>query len=258
MPSLLVILLTISLIVVGVGLLLSYKPHVRNQYIVPTPRMKRVIVVDSLPPGNRTVVRSKQLIRPRSAMEIDRYARASVAIPVTFDHILEQDQRDKSVPWMRMSIGLLAIVLIGLFSLNVLFPRHANWNLIMWDDNSPSTAQSSSQSSQFNPQLNASKSLVRLSQLDPTQYVSNQQFSTWAYSACSTASLTEVLDAYGRHFRIADVLKVEAGVGAITPQLGLLDEAGIQKQQRSLASILPGGTISHSIKLSRLQIRDDR
>ena len=230
MPSLLVILLAISLVVVGTGLLLSYKPYAQSQRIAPTAHMRqRVIVVDSLPPEKRSVVRSKQLIVPRSAMEIDRYTRASIAIPVTIDHILEQDQRDKPVPWMRMSISLLAIVLIGLFSLNFLFPRHANWNLIMWDDNSPSTSQSSTQSSPFNPQLNASKSLVRLSQLDPAQYVSNQQFSTWAYSACSTTSLTEVLDAYGRHFRIADVLKVEAGIGEITPQLGLLDEAGIQK-----------------------------
>ncbi len=230
MPSLLVILLTISLVVVGAGLLLSYKPYAQSQRIAPTAHMRqRVIVVDSLPPRDHSVVRSKQLIVTRSAMEVDRYVGASVAIPVTIDHILEQDRRDKPVPWMRMSIGLLAIVLIGLFSLNVLFPRHANWNLIMWYDNSPSTAQSSTQSSQFNPQLNASKSLVRLSQLDPTQYVSSQQFSMWAYSACSTTSLTEVLDAYGRHFRIADVLKVEAGIGEITPQLGLLDEAGIQK-----------------------------
>ena len=119
----------------------------------------------------------------------------------------------------------------------------------MWDDNSPSTAQSSSQSSQFNPQLNASKSLVRLSQLDPTQYVSNQQFSTWAYSACSTASLTEVLDAYGRHFRIADVLKVEAGVGAITPQLGLLDEAGIE---RTAAQFGYNTTWGHNLSLDQI------
>ena len=115
MPSLLVILLAISLVVVGAGLLLSYKPYAQSQRIVPTSRMKRVIIVNFLHPGNRSVVRSEQLIVPRSAMEIDRYARASVAIPVTFDHMLEQDQRDKSVPWMRMSIGLLAIVLIGSF-----------------------------------------------------------------------------------------------------------------------------------------------
>ena len=250
MPSLLVILLAISLVVVGAGLLLSYKPYAQSQRIASTAHMRqRVIVVDSMPPENRSVVRSKQLIVPRSAMEMDRYARASVAIPVTIDHVLEQGQRDKPVPWMRMSVGLAAIVLIGLYSLNILFPHHANWNLIMWYDNAPSSAQSSSQSSQFNPQLNASTSLVRLSQLDPTQYVSNQQFTTWAYSACSTTALTEVLNAYGRHFRIADVLKAEAGVGAITPQLGLLDEAGIQ---RTAAQFGFNTTWGHNLSLDQI------
>ena len=76
--------------------------------------------------------------------------------------------------------------------------------------------------------INASQQLVRISQLDPNQYDSSDQYNTWAYSACSTASMTEVFNAYGRHFRIADVLKVEAGIGAITPQLGLVDSSGIQ------------------------------
>src|ERR1051326_696598 len=76
--------------------------------------------------------------------------------------------------------------------------------------------------------VNASKELVRISQLDPNQYNSSDQYNIWAYSACSTASMTEVFNAYGRHFRIADVLKVEAAIGAITPQLGLVDSSGIQ------------------------------
>src|SRR6266516_4626653 len=75
---------------------------------------------------------------------------------------------------------------------------------------------------------NVSQQLVRISQLDPDQYNSSDQYNTWAYSACSTASMTEVFNAYGRHFRIADVLKVEAAIGAITPQLRLVDRSGIQ------------------------------
>ncbi len=75
--------------------------------------------------------------------------------------------------------------------------------------------------------VNASQQLTRISQLDPAQYNTSGDYSTWAYSACSTASMTEVFDAYGRNFRIADVLKVEARIGAITPQLGLVDPSGI-------------------------------
>lgn len=78
-------------------------------------------------------------------------------------------------------------------------------------------------------QVNVSQQLTRISQLDPAQYSSNAEWNTWAYSACSTAAMTEVFDAYGRNFRITDVLKVEAQIGAITPQLGLLDPSGIQQ-----------------------------
>ncbi len=77
--------------------------------------------------------------------------------------------------------------------------------------------------------LNASQGLVRISQLDPAQYSSNAEWNTWAYSACSTAAMTEVFDAYGRHYHITDVLAVEAQIGAITPQMGLLDPSGIQQ-----------------------------
>jgi hypothetical protein len=162
-------------------------------------------------------------------MDGGRYYGTSVAIPLTIDHDFDQVRAGKLIPWTRLITGLAVAFLFALFFMNFVLPHHTNWNLIMWDANSSATSQSSSQSSQPNPQLDASRSLVRLSQLDPTQYTSNQEFTTWAYSACSTTSLTEVLNAYGRHVRITDVLKVEAGIGEITPQLGLLDEAGIQK-----------------------------
>ncbi len=77
--------------------------------------------------------------------------------------------------------------------------------------------------------VNASRQLQRISQLDPAQYGSSSEFNTWAYSACSSAALTEIFNAYGHHFRITDVLKVEAQIGAITPDLGLLDPSGIQQ-----------------------------
>lgn len=76
--------------------------------------------------------------------------------------------------------------------------------------------------------LDASQRLVRISQLDPAQYNSPAEFTTWAYSACSTAAMTEVFNAYGLHLRITDVLKVEARIGEITPQLGLVRPEGIK------------------------------
>ncbi len=75
--------------------------------------------------------------------------------------------------------------------------------------------------------VNASEQLVRISQLDPNQYSSPSEYSTWAYSACSTASMTEVFNAYGDHLRITDVLQVEARLGEITPSKGMLRPEGI-------------------------------
>jgi len=77
-------------------------------------------------------------------------------------------------------------------------------------------------------QLNASQQLVRISQLDPAQYNSPEEYNTWAYSACSAASLTEVFNAYGHHYRVTDILNVEAQIGEITPALGLLRPEGVE------------------------------
>jgi Peptidase_C39 like family len=232
-PSLLVILLVISLVVVSAGLLLSYKPGTRvERYVSPTRIGREVIVVDALPPRPRmrSVAQPKQPIVRRSSTNLRRYHGASAVLPLVIDHDFEEIRTSKPIiPWTRVISALLVAFLFVLFFIHFLLPSHSNWNLIMWYGNSTTAQQSSSQSSQFNPQFNASRSLVRLSQLDPSQYVSHQEFTTWAYSACSTASLTEVMNAYGRHYRVTDVLKIEASIGEITPQLGLLHEVGIQK-----------------------------
>jgi CHAP domain len=77
------------------------------------------------------------------------------------------------------------------------------------------------------PHTNASQALVRNPQLDPGQYDSTAEYDTWAYSACSAAAMTEVLNAYSRRYRIHDILVVEAARGDITPQLGLVGPGGI-------------------------------
>ena len=82
------------------------------------------------------------------------------------------------------------------------------------------------------PRINASQRLVRLSQVDPQQYSSMNEYNTWAYSACSAAAMTEVLDAYGLHLRIHDVLQVESSLGYITPLDGLTQEVGIAETVR--------------------------
>ncbi len=71
------------------------------------------------------------------------------------------------------------------------------------------------------------RSIVRINQLDRTQYASFNEWQTWAYSACSAAAMTEVLNMYGFHLRIHDVLVVESARGDIDPALGLTYDGGI-------------------------------
>jgi ABC-type bacteriocin/lantibiotic exporter with double-glycine peptidase domain len=78
-------------------------------------------------------------------------------------------------------------------------------------------------------QVQHTHQLLRISQLDPGQYRSAAEYHTWAYSTCSTAAMTEVMNYYGHSYRITDVLTVESSIGAITPQLGLLQEDGITR-----------------------------
>lgn len=78
--------------------------------------------------------------------------------------------------------------------------------------------------------INASTALVRINQLDPGQYASTAEYNTWAYSTCSTAAMTQVMNAYSKHhLRITDVLQTEISVNAITPDLGLTDNDGIRR-----------------------------
>ncbi|HET8846600.1 MAG TPA: CHAP domain-containing protein [Ktedonobacteraceae bacterium] len=77
------------------------------------------------------------------------------------------------------------------------------------------------------PKLSVTQSLKRINQLDPHQYASQAEWNTWAYSACSAAAMTEILNAYGFHLRIHDVLVVESARGDIDPTLGLTHDAGV-------------------------------
>ncbi len=73
------------------------------------------------------------------------------------------------------------------------------------------------------------QSIARMNQLDPAQYNPQQDYNTWSPSTCSTSSMTFVMNSYGHHYRIADVLKVEVGLHEITPDSGLLEPAGIDR-----------------------------
>jgi len=130
---------------------------------------------------------------------------------------------DEPVPWSVITIGLISICILGIYAFNLLFSHHVLFSFV-WFNQSASAAQPNPQ-----PTYHATQNLVRIGQVDPAQYRSQQEFKLWAYSACSAAAMTAVINAYGHHYRITDILKVEAQIGEITPQLGLLEDIGIQR-----------------------------
>lgn len=132
-------------------------------------------------------------------------------------------------PTSLLGLGLILItfLLFGVVMLRSLLPNIA---LIATDlpfDQPAATAQPTPNPLQ--QASTASQKLVRISQLSPAQYNSTQEFNLWAYSACSAAAMTEVIDSYGHDYRITDILKVESQIGEITPQLGLLEDVGVSR-----------------------------
>lgn len=222
MPFLLITFLAIALIVIIIGLVLSarnrvgagraayYAEHAR--YNVPVPM--RV----------RPVYRPVEPVRARRyRLEAERRGRADGWIPTSLDSIYRR--ADGSTNWTTTIITLVVIFLLGLYLLIGLLPSHALIGYIPFYGNTSSTS-----SGQNAPHMSgASAALVRLGQLDPGQYDTTGQYNTWAYSACSAAAMTEVINAYGHHYRIIDILKVESQLGEITPASGLLEDIGIQR-----------------------------
>jgi hypothetical protein len=91
--------------------------------------------------------------------------------------------------------------------------------------------------------------VVRINQLDLAQYTSRQEYEVWSPSTCSTTAMTEVMNAYGRHYRIADVLHVQAGLHEITPELGLLEDTGIV---RTVARFGFHAALHHDLSLDQI------
>lgn len=128
-----------------------------------------------------------------------------------------------------ISLGLLLMVLLTLFVQSGLVDgalKNLGQSLSFLSASHSSAVEL--QTAPHLTQVNASQELVRISQLDPNQYSSPAEYNTWAYSACSAAAMTEIFNAYGHHYRITDVLQVEARIGEISPALGLLRPGGIE------------------------------
>ena len=211
MPFVLVTLLAFALLVTLAGFFLSVKSQTRNQSVIyPSARAGR----RNIEVTTSGTTRSTRTIAQRSALSIP-----------SFGGRVRGRQAGEPVPWTVVVIGLVSVFVLGLFALNAVFPHNAVLSTVFLTNGSQPTSPPTNQEHLSG----ISQSLVRISQLDPAQYNSPQDFNTWAYSACSAAAMTEVINAYGYRYRIADILKVEASLHEITPALGLVEDVGIQR-----------------------------
>jgi hypothetical protein len=264
MNFLLLALLMFAVIVTMIGFFLSTRSQNRHQqpeYIVAR-RSHRV--VDSVPMRRERVFEPVSTRGSRIVDSIPAYRRRTGAIaPVRSGRIalsngirtagylpmsamwerISGSQKREPLPWSVITIGLISIFILGLYALNFVLPHQALISLPWFNQLVP--AQSTNQQ----PVFHASQNLVRISQLDPAQYDSSPQYNLWAYSACSSAAMTEVINAYGHHYRVADILKVEAQIGEITPQLGLLEDIGIK---RTVAQFGFKTTWGHNLSLDQI------
>lgn len=132
----------------------------------------------------------------------------------------------------RITFALVAVCLTSVVMGIALF-SHAQSNQVLLVANARAQAMADSlpasqvHTGTTSTTINASKALIRIDQSDLSQYVNQEQHDQWWGSTCSTASLTEVMNAYGRHYTIKDVLAVEAKIGAITADHGLMYDNGV-------------------------------
>lgn len=222
---LLVSFAAIALIIIFIGLFLTNKSSTQTQ---------------EQPPRRRyaAATRSDQY-RRRAALDVPYTSRhyAAYAEPVreSWSNVWElfaisrlfRRRVNDPTPWLGIVVILLACFWMGIMLLRTLAPN-ASIGAMFFGQQATQSSSSGTQNAP-SPSYQASQALVRLSQLDPAQYVSQQQYDVWAYSACSTAAMTEVINSYGYHYRIADILKIEAQIGEITPQSGLLEDQGIAR-----------------------------
>ena len=246
MPLVLVALFTIALLVTITGLLLSPKSQprdARNEYLV-TPKGRRI--VESMPAASTRGRRRNPVEDGQGFMDLSlpsvpaRASRGTGAIKINTGLVVQRPLArspranrprplyregliDRFSDWKIALPGLSALFLLALYLFGLIFPHQAVWTSVWFGplNSAPTPAPN-------NQTYHASQALIRLSQLDPGQYANANEYQTWAYSACSAASMTEVINSYGHQYHITDILNVESQIHEITPQDGLLEESGIQ------------------------------
>lgn len=184
----------------------------------------------SLETGKIPRITPEAIKTARQALETSKIARVAPDTLRAARHPLKTLKTARQHTTALITMSMAALMLVTLFVASGLLNQALRTmkNLSIPSISQLSTSELSLKAHQA-PAVNASKALVRISQLDESEYASPAEYNTWAYSACSAAAMTEILNAYGYHYRITDVLKVESRLGEITPQLGLVENVGIAR-----------------------------
>lgn len=235
MITLLLALFVIALIITFAGLFLSMRhpqPPEPTKISYAATRPVTVRQSESMRRGVR--------LRPPS-VEID-YEPPAQRWPAAFASLnvsgLFTHRSGKPAPWVGIVTVLVAVFGIGIFAASTLLPSTGVIVSAYWQPPASTAAPPKAVPAPPTPNVGAlllsnvagaSKALVRVNQLDFAQYANSQEFDTWAYSACSAASMTEVINSYGHNYRITDILKVEAGLHEISPDQGLLEPIGLDR-----------------------------
>ena len=180
---------------------------------------------------NHVVGENRRMSVRRSAVEVERRAWADILTSLNVSQIFAQRRRRRDTPWLGITLILLALFLFGVYFLRTVLPSPTLFALLPDTSSTTSgnTTSGSSTTTVKSPFTGASNALVRLSQVDPAQYNSMQEYNTWWPSACSAASMTEIINSYGHHYRVTDILAKETSINEITADAGLLEPHGLDK-----------------------------
>jgi len=231
MTFLLVTLLAVSIAVIVAGYRLSNKPQTQDSRAVYNVGRGGRRVIETAPIAMRTrrLAETGRVGTSTRQLTLELAPRrgASISLAETAQRLFGGRGREPK-PLVVILVGLISVFVLGLYALRVLLPHSAIiGSLFFYGQVPPVSASQNAPTS--NPQYHASQALLRIGQLDPGQYSSTQEYNIWAYSTCSAAAMTEVINAYGHNYRITDILRVESQLGEITPQLGLLEDVGVQR-----------------------------
>ena len=228
MIILLLLLLAFAIGITLAGLWLSPKksaPHGRGVSYAGPMNVRRSVRREHVIGENR-----RMSVR-RSSMEVERRAWGDILSSLNISRLFAQQKRRRDTPWLGITLVLLALFLFGVFFLRTMLPNPTLFAILPDNSISTNSNSTSNNSKSTVTQLftGASKALVRVSQVDPSQYNSPQEYDIWWPSACSAASMTEIINSYGHNYRVTDILKVETSVNEITPDAGLLYPHGLDK-----------------------------